>query len=80
MQSTLTATMNSYSHLSGTRHAASPRTTVNTKNSHPRAEQEEIQVNNQRHSNETSINFSPSHVWRTTNAHEQVTNNNPSVQ
>ncbi|WP_172411648.1 hypothetical protein [Arthrobacter globiformis] len=37
-------------------------------------------MNNQLHNKEAGIRFSPSHVRRTKNAHEQVTNNNPSNQ
>lgn len=58
----------------------SPRTTMNKQNSHPRAEQEETQMDNQRHNKETCTGFFSSHVGRAVNVHEQAGNDNPSIQ
>jgi hypothetical protein len=48
-------------------------------NSHPKPSRRNL-VNTQRCDRETRIKFFPGHVGQAMNAHELVTNNNPSIQ
>jgi hypothetical protein len=64
-----------------TRHVVLPRTDHELAEQPPRAEHEGTKVNTQRCCHrETRTEFFPSHVGRAMNAHELVTNDNPSIQ
>ena len=63
-----------------TRHVVLPRTDHELAEQPPPAEQEGTKVNTQRCHRETRTEIFSGHVGRAMNAHELVTNDNPSIQ